>query len=298
MAEKNFLLRREPLKSPPMPTSMKRIHSPNPVGTSTLDTRGLRSHFLLENLFQPGKIETVYWDCDRTVVGGAMPLAEPLQLSASRQDLAAEFFLERREAGILNIGGPGRVTVDGVEFSVPPRAILYAGRGSRQVLLHSESTEHPAIFYILSYPAHQAYPAKVLLEHEATAVELGARETANERTILKFIHPDGIKSCQLVMGITKLKAGSVWNTMPPHTHLRRSEVYLYFDLAPDSRVLHLMGEPSGTRHLLIGEKQAVLSPPWSIHAGAGTAAYSFCWGMGGENQDFTDMDGLSLGDLL
>lgn len=276
---------------------MKRIHSPNPAATAALDTSRLRSIFLLGELFRPGAMELVYWDCDRTIVGGAIPMESPLLLEADRKDLAADFFLQRREIGILNIGGAGSVVVDGETFDVPPLAVLYVGRGRQRVELRSADAANPAHYYLLSYPAHAEYPTKLLRFEEATAVELGTAETANLRTIHKYIHVDGIRSCQLVMGITRLKAGSIWNTMPPHTHLRRSEVYLYFDLTPGARVLHLMGEPVETRHLIVGEKEAVLSPPWSIHCGAGTAAYSFCWGMGGENQDFGDMDGLGLDEL-
>jgi 4-deoxy-L-threo-5-hexosulose-uronate ketol-isomerase len=270
------------------------------VGTEAVSrytTAELRRTFLIESLFSADRVDLNYWETDRTIVGSAVPVAGPLMLEASRKELAADYFLERREIGILNIGGEGSVEVDGTAHAMSKLDCLYIGRGARSVLFTSRNNADPAKFYLLSYPAHTTYPTTLAKQSEAAAVHLGSPETANERTIYKYIHGDGIRSCQLVMGITCMKPGSVWNTMPSHTHLRRSEAYLYFDMDPAHRVIHLMGEPSGTRHLVVAPGQAILSPVWSIHSGAGTASYSFCWGMGGENQDFNDMDGFPIADL-
>lgn len=270
------------------------------VGTEAVSrytTAELRRTFLIESLFSADRVDLNYWETDRTIVGSAVPVAGPLMLEASRKELAADYFLERREIGILNIGGEGSVEVDGTAHAMSKLDCLYIGRGARSVLFTSRNNADPAKFYLLSYPAHTTYPTTLAKQSEAAAVHLGSPETANERTIYKYIHGDGIRSCQLVMGITCMKPGSVWNTMPSHTHLRRSEAYLYFDMDPAHRVIHLMGEPSETRHLVVAPGQAILSPVWSIHSGAGTASYSFCWGMGGENQDFNDMDGFPIADL-
>ena len=270
---------------------------PDPRRYATMSAAELRETFLLDGLFVPGQVRLSYVDVDRTVVGAAVPTGkEPLALPRPG-DLRAAFFAERRELGILNVGGRGSVAVDGQLFAMDRLDCLYVGRGSRDVRFVSDDPESPARFYLLSYPAHALYPTTLARKADASATSLGAFETANKRTIYKYVHPDGIKSCQLVMGFTQLDVGSVWNTMPPHTHMRRSEVYLYFDLAPDARVLHLMGPPDETRHLVVADGQAVVSPPWSIHAGAGTTRYAFCWGMGGENQAFADMDVVSVADL-
>lgn len=270
------------------------------VGTEAVSrytTAELRHTFLIESLFSADRVDLNYWETDRTIVGSAVPVAGPLMLEASRKELAADYFLERREIGILNIGGEGSVEVDGTAHAMSKLDCLYVGRGANSVVFTSRSAAEPAKFYLLSYPAHTTYPTTLAKQSEAAAVHLGSPETANERTIYKYIHGDGVRSCQLVMGITCMKPGSVWNTMPSHTHLRRSEAYLYFDMDPAHRVIHLMGEPSETRHLVVAPGQAILSPVWSIHSGAGTASYSFCWGMGGENQDFNDMDGFPIADL-
>ncbi len=264
---------------------------------SRFTTAELRRNFLLESLFVPNKVELNYWETDRTIVGSAVPVATPLKLEASKKELAADYFLERREIGILNIGGAGVVEVEGTAYPMSKLDCLYVGRGVKSVIFKSNNASDPARFYLLSYPAHATYPTVLAKQADATAVHLGSSETANERTIYKYIHSDGVKSCQLVMGITCMKPGSIWNTMPSHTHLRRSEAYLYFDIDPAHRIIHLMGEPSETRHLVVADGQAILSPVWSIHSGAGTASYSFCWGMGGENQDFNDMDGFPIADL-
>ncbi|CAN5674967.1 5-dehydro-4-deoxy-D-glucuronate isomerase [soil metagenome] len=261
-----------------------------------MDTEELRETFLMEELFQPGEIEFAYVDLDRTVIGSAVPTTEALKLE-SDSDLRADYFLERREMGVLNVGGAGSVVVDGKTFELAKLDCLYIGRGSKDVSFVSADAAAPASFYLLSYPAHKEYPTAMVKFAELTPVELGSLETCNKRRIYKAIYMDGIKSCQLVMGFTLLEPGSNWNTMPPHTHMRRSEVYFYFDVDPAHRVLHLMGPPEATSHLIVKDKEVVVSPGWSIHAGVGTKNYAFCWGMGGENQDYGDMDGVTIAEL-
>ncbi len=263
--------------------------SPNQNDYTKLCTDGLRANFLIESLFAPDKVELVYSDADRAIIGSAIPTGSALKLSADAE-LRAAFFCERRELGILNIGESGTVTVDGKKYEMNKLDCLYVGRGSKEVSFTSKNASQPAAFYLLSYPAHATYPTTLATIKDAAPVELGTLADANRRTIYKYIHMDGIKSCQLVMGFTKLQEGAVWNTMPPHTHTRRSEVYIYFDLDPKRRVMHFMGTPQQTRHLVVADRQAVISPSWSIHCGCGTGAYTFCWGMGGENQTFDDMD--------
>jgi 4-deoxy-L-threo-5-hexosulose-uronate ketol-isomerase len=261
-------------------------------------TAELRETFLFDDLFAAGEVRLAYCDVDRTVVGAAVPAGSGALALPNPEGLRAGHFLERRELGVLNVGGgSGTVTVDGQAFTMDRLDCLYVGRGCRDVRFAGGDPATPARFYLLSYPAHAAYPTALARQSRAEAAHLGAAETSNKRTIYKYIHPGGIKSCQLVMGFTQLEAGSIWNTMPPHTHMRRSEVYLYFDLAPEARVMHFMGPPDETRHLVMANEQAVVSPPWSIHAGAGTSRYSFCWGMGGENQAFADMDAVAVGDM-
>ncbi len=266
------------------------------VRLSRMTTDEVRETFLLERLFTPGSIDLVYCDVDRAIVGSAVPGKAGLALAAADQ-LRAAYFAERREIGVLNVGEAGSVAADGKEFSLGHKDTLYIGRGTREILFSSADPSAPAAFYLLSYPAHMSYPTVAAHRADAAAVRLGSVEGCNRRTINKTIHPEGIRSCQLVMGFTELEPGSVWNTMPPHTHERRMEIYLYFDMAPDSRVFHLMGRPSETRHIVVAERQAIFSPSWSIHSGVGTGPYTFCWGMGGENQAFDDMDGLLIGEL-
>lgn len=261
-----------------------------------MSTAELRAHFLVENLFVPGGIELVYWETERTVLGGICPAATPLKLEAAPA-LASETFCQRRELGAFNLGGPGEVVVDGQSFSVATRDAVYVGRGSRDISFASADPQNPARFYIVSYPAHAAHPSCLIPHPSARRVDLGEVATANRRTIFQYIHEGGAPSCQLVTGLTQLQAGSIWNTMPPHTHLRRSEVYFYFDLPEEGSVFHFMGTGDETRHLVMRNGQAVLSPSWSIHAGAGTQAYAFIWAMGGENQAFTDMDAIKISDL-
>ncbi len=255
-----------------------------------------RQRFLVDDLFQPGLATLVHWDVDRTLVGGVVPTEAAIALSAPPEFRAATL-LERRELGIINLGGPGTVEVGGERHVLGPRDGLYLGRGSADPVFHSVSATRPATFYLLGYPAHRACPSAVVRRSEITGNPLGQPQGANQRSIFKYFAPGLVETCQLTMGITELQTGSIWNTMPPHTHARRSEVYCYFDLPPGEIVVHLMGAPADTAHLCVGNLQTVLSPPWSIHAGAGTCAYSFVWGMGGENQEFADMDRVALTDL-
>ena len=275
---------------------MKLFQMADPVRYARMTSDELRATFLLETLFSPGSIELAYVDLDRAVIGSAVPLGKPLELQ-TQPELRAEYFLERRELGILNVGGPGSVVVDDTSYELDKLDTLYVGRGSRQVTFLSRSAADPAAFYLLSYPAHAEFPTRKVRFAEITPVELGSLETCNRRKIYKAIHMEGIRSSQLVMGFTLLESGSNWNTMPPHVHMRRSEVYFYFDVEPEQRVIHLMGPPQSTRHLVVAERQVVVSPGWSIHAGVGTKAYGFCWGMGGENQDYADMDPVNIKDL-
>jgi 4-deoxy-L-threo-5-hexosulose-uronate ketol-isomerase len=261
-----------------------------------MTTKELRETFLLEGMFETGEIRFAYVDLDRTVVGWAVPAGRALVLE-TEPELRSEYFLERRELGVLNVGGPGSVLVDGKAFEMSKLDCLYIGRGSKSVTFSSKNAETPAYFYLLSYLAHAEYPSMMVKFEAMQGVALGSVETSNKRTIYKAIYKDGIKSCQLVMGFTLLEAGSNWNTMPPHTHMRRSEVYCYFDLDAAHRVLHLMGPPDATRHLVMADKEIVISPGWSIHAGVGTQHYGFCWGMGGENQAYDDMDPVAIAEL-
>ena len=274
---------------------MKLLQMADPVRYARMTSEELRATFLLEGMFKPGAIEYAYVDLDRTVIGSAVPTA--LLTLETQPELRAEYFLERRELGVLNVGGDGSVVVDGVTFDLDKLDCLYVGRGSKSVTFVSKSAAAPASFYLLSYPAHTEHPTKMVKFADLKGVELGSAETCNKRTIYKAIHREGIKSCQLVMGFTLLATGSNWNTMPAHTHMRRSEVYFYFDIEPDQRVMHLMGPPDATSHLIMADKQVVVSPGWSIHAGVGTKSYGFCWGMGGENQDYADMDLVAIRDL-
>ena len=275
---------------------MQTRFSPNQNDYQKLTTDDLRATFLVESLFAPGRLELVYTDADRAIVGSAVPGAAPLKLAADAE-LRAACFCERRELGVFNIGGSGAVEVDGKKFELAKLDCLYVGRGSQNVSFISREAGNPAAFYLLSYPAHSSYPTAVARRAEATTVELGTAADANRRTIYKYIHTGGIKSCQLVMGFTQLADGAVWNSMPPHTHARRSEIYMYFDLGPNRRVMHFMGTPQQTRHVILADRQAVISPSWSIHCGCGTGSYAFCWGMGGENQTFDDMDPAPLAQL-
>ncbi|MES2476384.1 MAG: 5-dehydro-4-deoxy-D-glucuronate isomerase [Verrucomicrobiota bacterium] len=275
---------------------METRHMPSTRETAVLDTAELRASFLIEDLFAAGEIQLILTDLDRGIVGSAIPTGSALELP-NDDALKAEFFCERRELGILNLGEAGSVTVDGEVYEMGAHDCLYVGRGSKEVRFSSASAGSPAVFYLVSYPAHADHPTAKATRADANRVELGSKDECNERTIFQYIHQAGIKSCQLVMGFTEFKPGSVWNTMPCHTHDRRSEVYCYFDVPAAHRVLHMMGHPQETRPLWVADRQVVLSPPWSIHCGSGTASYRFCWAMGGENQAFTDMDRVEISDL-
>ena len=260
-----------------------------------MTTDELRDAFLVD-LFEDGKLNLLYCEVERAIVGAAVPAGEPLRLEAGAE-LAADYFCQRREVGVLNIGGNGTVTVDGAEYEMENLDGLYIGRGSKEVSFSSADKKEPARFYLVSYPAHAGYPTTQAKKADANAIELGSLEDSNKRTIYQYIHENGIQSCQLVMGFTALEPGSVWNTMPCHTHERRTEVYMYFGLDEQSKVFHMMGPGDETRHIVVGNEQAVISPMWSIHSGCGTKAYTFCWGMGGENQRFDDMDHIPIQDL-
>lgn len=271
-------------------------YNADPVRYSRMTTSELRESFLIDKLFKPDIIYLLYSEIDRAIIGSAVPRKEKLKLSASKE-LASDYFTQRRELGVLNIGNTGQVLVDGKRFDLENRDGLYIGKGSKEIIFSSQDQSNPACFYLLSFPAHQNYPTKQARIGDAETVQLGSSEESNKRTIYKYIHPNGIQSCQLVMGFTVLEPGSVWNTMPPHTHERRMEVYLYFDIAENTRVFHLMGQMDETRHIVVANRQAVISPSWSIHSGVGTGAYTFCWGMGGENQTFEDMDGIEISQM-
>ncbi len=260
-----------------------------------MTTEELRDAFLITQLLSPGELRLQFTDLDRFAVGGAVPTSVPLGLENSKET-GRSFFLERRELGAINIGGVGSVTVDGKKFEVVPEGCIYVGMGAKEVSFASNDAKHPAKFFILSCPAHAAYPTTVATPQQANTLPLGTPQQANQRVIRQYIHENGIKSCQLVMGYTELAEGSVWNTFPPHTHNRRTEVYFYWNLG--ERVLaHFMGEPSATRHFFLHEGDAVLSPSWSIHSGCGQGNYKFIWGMAGENQRFDDMDPVKPQDL-
>jgi len=262
-----------------------------------MTTEELRASYVLDQLFAAGKIQLFYVDVDRTVVGSVVPKGKKLTL-ASAKELAADYFAERREIGIINIGKKGTITVDNESFELGSKECLYIGRGSKKITFESNKADKPAKFYLMSYPAHKDYPTKLITTEMANKVELGSQVESNTRIIYQMICPGVVESCQIVMGFTELAEGNIWNTMPPHTHERRSEVYMYFDLPKKARVFHFMGEPKETRSLVLKEGDAVISPSWSIHAGAGTGNYSFIWCMGGENQEFTDMDFIEMKNLL
>lgn len=263
---------------------------------STFTNQEIRDNFLIEKIFHADQIQLTYTIYDRMIIGGAMPVLNTLHLP-NPEKLRANFFLERRELGIINVGGKGTVTADGEQFTIDKLGAVYVGRGVKEVSFSSESSENPAQFYLLSSPAHANYPNAKLDREQVTTVVMGSLETSNHRTIYKYIHNEGIQSCQLVMGLTILEPGSVWNTMPAHVHDRRMEAYLYFDVTPGHAVLHLMGETTETKHIWVHNHQAVISPPWSIHSGSGTKNYSFIWGMAGENKDYTDMDFAEISEL-
>lgn len=267
----------------------------NPNDVKHYTTERLRDDFLIQGLFQPGEIKTVYSHIDRIITGSACPV-QPLTLNAGAE-IRAKYFLERREMGVINIGPKGTVTVDGTAYELDYKDGLYIGMGSKEIAFSSADSSKPAKFYFNSAPAHKSYPTVLIKPEKCINVELGSLEQSNHRVITKYILPGQVESCQLVMGMTSLKPGSVWNTMPCHTHDRRMEVYLYFELPENAVIFHYMGEPTETRHIVMRNEEAVISPSWSIHSAAGTQAYTFIWGMVGENQDFDDMDGVAMKDL-
>jgi 4-deoxy-L-threo-5-hexosulose-uronate ketol-isomerase len=265
----------------------------HPEHAKKLTTEGLRKELLIQGLFTEGTFKLVYSHFDRIMVGGVCP-RDPISLEVSQKVIGASSLLERREMGIINIGAKGRVSVDGNGYELEGRDGLYIGMGAREILFSSMGKGEPAKYYLLCAPAHKSYPTEKVTFAETEPLHLGSQQKSNERTIHKYIHSDGVRSCQLVMGMTLLEPGNVWNTMPSHTHVRRMEVYFYFDLPEGEVVFHLMGEPSETRHIIVRNEEAVIGPSWSIHSGVGTQNYSFIWGMVGENQDFNDMDAVPM----
>ncbi|MBY4887154.1 5-dehydro-4-deoxy-D-glucuronate isomerase [Pantoea sp. DY-15] len=271
------------------------IHSEH---AKTLDTDGLRREFLIDKIFDADNYTLTYSHIDRIIIGGVMPVQKPVTIGHEvGKQLGVSYFLERRELGVINIGGPGVIEVDGKTWEIGQQEALYVGQGAQSVIFRSSDASRPAKFYYNSAPAHTHYPDKKITLDEAVKATLGDAATSNRRTINKFIVPDVLPTCQLTMGLTRLDDGNLWNTMPCHTHERRMEVYFYFDMADDSAVFHMMGQPQETRHLLVHNEQAVISPSWSIHAGVGTQRYTFIWGMVGENQVFDDMDHVNISAL-
>ena len=269
----------------------------DPVSASAMNTEELREHFLIEELFSRDAVTWTYTHYDRMAVGGAMPGAQALKLEVIKPT-GTENFLDRRELIAANVGGLGTITVDGVEHEVGNKDMLYIGMGNKDVSFASADAAAPAKFYLLSAPAHASHPTKLIRQADAKRLDLGSKEAANERSIFQFVNADSVKTCQLVVGLTSFAPGSVWNTMPAHIHDRRMEAYLYFELDPAAIVVHLMGEPDETRHLIVRNEQAVISPPWSIHSGAGTGSYTFIWAMAGDNVDYTDVEKIGMDELL
>lgn len=275
---------------------MKMLHTADPVRYQRMTNAELKAAFVIDDLFQPGELSLTYTDVDRAVVGSAIPTTAPLQLP-THKELAAAYFCERRELGIINIGEAGSVNVDGTSYSMNNKDSLYVARGSKNISFHSNEATEPAKFYFVSYPAHRMTVTQHIPKEQANAIHLGTQTACNTRTIYQSICPGVVDSCQLVMGITELAEGNIWNTKPPHTHKRRTEVYMYFDIDTDNRVFHLMGKPHETRSLVLKNGDAIASPSWSVHSGAGTSSYSFIWAMGGENQQFDDMDHLTMAEI-
>ena len=268
----------------------------HPEDSKHYTTEELRRHYLMETVFVADEVNLVYSHVDRVIAGGVMPVETEVKLEGCKE-LGSEFFLERRELGLINIGGSGKIVLDGVEYKMAPKDGLYVGMGVKEITFMSDSAENPAKYYVNSAPAHVAYPTVKIDIANANAVHLGDLENSNKRTIFQYVHPAVCKSCQLLMGMTVLDPNNMWNTMPTHTHERRMEVYFYFNMDENTRVFHLMGQPQETRHIVMANEQAVISPSWSIHSGVGTKNYTFIWGMAGENQTFTDMDHIAMDQL-
>lgn len=277
---------------------MEMRYPSHPDKVRNFTTAQLRDEFLIPKLFDSDKVNMVYSHIDRIIVGGACSVSQSLKLVTDPKEIGAAFFLERREIGIVNVGGGGTVTVDGTPYPMSKLDGLYIGRGAKDVQFASDAPGSPAHFYFASTPAHVTCPTTQIPISSAEPAHLGSISNSNERTIYKYIHPDGTKSCQLVLGVTLLEPNNMWNTMPAHTHARRMEVYFYFDVQGENVVFHLMGEPNETRHLVVRNEQAVISPSWSIHSGMGTGNYAFIWAMAGENQTFSDMDAVAMSSLL
>lgn len=268
----------------------------SPKEVKGMSTEELRSNFLIQHLMKRDALSLVYSHYDRVIVGGVIPVQQKITLH-NEAELRADYFLQRRELGIINVGGEGGVEADGVHYELNKLDALYLGKGTQAVVFSSKSKDDPASFFLMSTTAHHTYPNTRMTKEEASPVNMGETATANKRTIYKYMHLDGIQSCQLVMGLTVLNEGSVWNSVPPHTHTRRTEVYFYFDVPEQHRIFHLMGEPAETRHLVMANHDAVISPPWSVHCGPGSTNYAFIWAMAGENLTFTDMDPVAIADM-
>jgi len=280
-----------------MKTTFESRYAIGPKETRTLDNQGLRENFLIEQLFWEDRVHFVYSHFDRYMTGGAMPVQEKVKLETINELLKEPFFLSRREIGIINVGGDGQIEVDGETYELGFKEALYIGQGAQEVYFSSHNAAKPAKFYLNSTPAHRSYPTKKVTKEQANKIEVGSLETANHRIINQMLLHTVLETCQLQMGMTELQVGSVWNTMPAHTHDRRMEVYFYFDIPEGQAVTHFMGPVNETRHIWLGNDQAVISPPWSIHAGAGTSNYTFIWGMAGENLDYDDMDKSPITEL-
>ena len=272
---------------------MRTRYANNPRDSKRYDTEELRENYLVEDIFKDDQIELVYSHVDRIIFGGIKPVYKELKLEAGKE-MGVDYFLERRELGIINIGGKAIVTIDGTEYELKEKDGLYVGKGNKEVSFKSVNPEEPAKLYVNSVPAHKEYETVKIDIEKANPVRLGDNKTLNKRTIYQYVHPNVCESCQLLMGLTMLEPGNAWNTLPCHTHERRMEVYFYFDMDEDTRVFHLMGEPTETRHLVVKNEECVISPSWSIHSGVGTSNYTFIWGMCGENKTFDDMDNIPM----
>ncbi|HFD2051501.1 5-dehydro-4-deoxy-D-glucuronate isomerase [Clostridium perfringens] len=272
---------------------MRTRYANNPRDSKRYDTEELRENYLVEDIFKDDQIELVYSHVDRIIFGGIKPVYKELKLEAGKE-MGVDYFLERRELGIINIGGKAIVTIDGTEYELKEKDGLYVGKGNKEVSFKSINPEEPAKLYVNSVPAHKEYETVKIDIEKANPVRLGDNKTLNKRTIYQYVHPNVCESCQLLMGLTMLEPGNAWNTMPCHTHERRMEIYFYFDMDEDTRVFHLMGEPTETRHLVVKNEECVISPSWSIHSGVGTSNYTFIWGMCGENKTFDDMDNIPM----